>query len=93
MINKHLSFFREVLKALNNAYIKLRHTIQMTNDRSLHILNFQWQPSIHFNWPMVGQCDVIFYMHFKKPFDIFVLYVLVIDVKDLPCLLYKNKNI
>ena len=23
-------------------------------------LNYQWQASIHLNWPMVGQYDVIF---------------------------------
>ena len=42
MINKHLSFFHDVLEALNRSYKKLRHTIQMTNDRSLHKLNNPW---------------------------------------------------
>ena len=32
----------------------------MTNDRPIHSLNYQWQASIHFNWLMVGQYDVIF---------------------------------
>ena len=39
---------------------KWRHTIQMTNDRQIHRLNYQLQASIHFNWPMVGQYNLIF---------------------------------
>ena len=45
---------------------KLRHTIQMTNDRLIHRLNYQWQPSLHFSWPIVGQYDVILYRNYKK---------------------------
>ena len=55
-----------IKEALYSAYKKLRPTIQMTNDKPIHRLNFQWQASIHFNWPMVGQYDVIFYRHYKK---------------------------
>ena len=33
---------------------KSYHTIQMTYDISNYRLNFQWQVSIHFNWPMVA---------------------------------------
>ena len=33
---------------------------KMTNDRPIQKLNFLWQVSIHFNWPMEGQYDVIF---------------------------------
>ena len=36
------------------------------NDRSINRLNYHRQASINFNWQLVGQCDVIFYMHFKK---------------------------
>ena len=43
-----------------------RHTIQTTNDRPIHRLNYQWQACIHFNWPMLGPYDVIFYRHYKK---------------------------
>ena len=32
----------------------------MTNGRLINNLNYQWQASIHFNWPKVGQYDVIF---------------------------------
>ena len=38
----------------------------MTNDRGIQRLNYQWQASIHFSSPMVGQYDVIFYEHYKK---------------------------
>ena len=34
--------------------------MQMTNDMPIHRLNDQWQASIHYNWPMVGQYIVIF---------------------------------
>ena len=34
--------------------------LKMTNNRPIHRLNYQWQASIHFNWPMVGQYDIIF---------------------------------
>ena len=37
----------------------------MTN-RPIHRLNNQWQASINFNLPMVGQYDVIFYWHYIK---------------------------
>ena len=49
---------------------KLLHTIQMTNDRPIHRLNYQWQASIYFNWTMVGQYDVTFYRHYKKLMNI-----------------------
>ena len=39
---------------------KWRHIIQMTYNRPIHRLNYQWQFSIHLNWPMVSQYDVIF---------------------------------
>ena len=39
---------------------KLRHTIQITNDRPIHRLNHQWQASIHFNCSVAGQYDFIF---------------------------------
>ena len=32
----------------------------MTSDRPIYRLNYQWQTSIQFNWPMVGKYDVIF---------------------------------
>ena len=38
----------------------------MTNDRPIHKLNYQWEASIHYNWQMVGQYDVIFYRHYKS---------------------------
>ena len=38
---------------------KWHHTKQITTDKSIHTLNYQWQASIHFNWQMVGQYDVI----------------------------------
>ena len=42
-------------------YKKWSHTMQMTNDRPVDRLNYQWQSTIHFNLPMVGQYDVMFY--------------------------------
>ena len=39
--------------------------MQMTNDRPIHRLDYQWQASIHF-FTKVGQYDVIFYRHYKK---------------------------
>ena len=56
----------KVCESLYNAYKKWRHTIQMTTDRPIHRLNYQWQASIYFNWLMVGQYDVIFYRYGKK---------------------------
>ena len=32
----------------------------MTNDRTIHRLNYQWQVSLDFNSPILGQCGVIF---------------------------------
>ena len=51
-------------EALYNAYKKM--TSYNTNDRPIHKLNYQWQSSIHFNWPIFGHHDVIFYMYYKK---------------------------
>ena len=48
------------------------HTIQMTNDRPIHRLNYR--DSIHFNWPMVGLIDVIFYKHYKKILKVIIEY-------------------
>ena len=52
----------------------------MTNDRPIHRLNSQWQASIHFNRPMVGQYDVITMKRFINdlnrlkpiPIDVFI---------------------
>ena len=38
----------------------------MTNDRQIHRLNYQLQASKHFNWPMVGQYEVIFIGNKKR---------------------------
>ena len=38
----------------------------MTNDRPIHILNYQWEASIHFNCPIIGQYTVIFFRHYEK---------------------------
>ena len=38
----------------------------MNNDRAIHRLNYQWQASIDFNLPMVGQYDVIFIDTIKR---------------------------
>ena len=35
-------------------------------DRPIHILNNQWQTSVHFNRLMVGQYDVIFHRPLLK---------------------------
>ena len=43
--------------------LKVRFSIMpIKNDqyRSIQILNYQWQASIHFNWPMVVQYGAIF---------------------------------
>ena len=48
-----------VIEALYSAY--KNGVIQMTNDRPIHRLIYQWQASINFNWLMAGQYDVIFY--------------------------------
>ena len=52
--------FAFLLKLFEVPIKKLRHTIQITNDRPIHRLNHQWQASIHFNSSLVGQYDVIF---------------------------------
>ena len=49
----------QIYKAVYSAYKKWRHTKQMSNDRLMQRLSYQRQASIHFNWPMVGQFDVI----------------------------------
>ena len=38
----------------------------MAYDRPIHRLDYQWQASIHFSWPIVGQYDVIFIGTTKK---------------------------
>ena len=40
--------------------------IQMANDRPIHRVNYQWQASIPFNWPMAGKYDVIFVFIIKN---------------------------
>ena len=45
----------EVPLGLWSAYKKWRHTIQMSNDMPIHRLNYSWQASKYFKWPMVGQ--------------------------------------
>ena len=40
-----------------------------TNYSHIHRLYYQWQASIHFNWPIVGRYDVIFYSHYEKQHD------------------------
>ena len=42
------------IEALYKSYKKIRNPMQMTNDRLIHILNYQLQANIHFNWPMVS---------------------------------------
>ena len=37
-----------------------QYLFKLTNDRPVFILIDQWQVSIYFNWPIVGQYDVIF---------------------------------
>ena len=49
-----------LIRTFYSAYKKWRHTIEMTNDRPIHRPNIQLQANISFNWPMVGQYNVIF---------------------------------
>ena len=44
----------------------LQYKWLLSNDRPIHRLDYQWQASIHFDWLMVGQNDVILYRHYKK---------------------------
>ena len=58
--------FYYIRKSQNNkirscAYKKWRHTLQMTNDRPIHWLNYQWLASIHF----ICQYD-FFFGHYKQ---------------------------
>ncbi len=46
---------------------KWRQIVHMINDRPIDRLSYQWQASIHFNWPVVCQYDGIF-RHYKKLF-------------------------
>ena len=48
----------------------------MTIDRQTHRLNFKWQVSIYFNWPMIGQYDVLFDRHNKELPCIYSSYAL-----------------
>ena len=70
-----------IKEALYSAYKKLRHTIQMTNDKPINRLNYKlMEGQLHFHWPMEGQCDVIFIdtlKSFNKNFNFdFHLFVL-----------------
>ena len=40
--------------------VPIKNDVKKTNDRPIHRLNSQWQAFLHFNWPMVGQQNVIF---------------------------------
>ena len=46
--------------------VPIKNTIQLTNDWPIDRLIYQWQASIHFNWPLIGQNDVILYRHYEK---------------------------
>ena len=52
-------------EALYSVYKKWLHAVQMTNDRQIHRLNYQWQACIHFNWPIFQRIPVteIFTVH------------------------------
>ncbi len=53
------SEFKQGLRMNQEAlYSGYKNTIEMTNDRQIHRQNYQWQASIHFNWPMVGQREI-----------------------------------
>ena len=52
--------------SIHSACKKWCYTIQMTNAMSIHRLNYQWQASIHFYWPTVGQYDVFFRVTIKS---------------------------
>ena len=68
---------RYLFWALYSADKKLRYTIQITNDRLIHWLNYQWQVSIHFNWPITVQYGVIL-MGTIKRFCLFIyLYMFI----------------
>ena len=55
-----------VLRKLFIMPIKMTYTIQMTSDRPIHRLNYQWKAIIHFYRPIVGQYDVICYWHVES---------------------------